>query len=684
MQKMRSFEIAVDSGGTFTDVVCREAGVGIRTLKVPSTRRDPSEAVLDAVRILVDRHGVRPGEIDRFIHGTTVATNAVLERKGARIGLITTAGFRDVLEIGRQMRTQVYQSILQPETPVFLAPGRFRQEVRERISASGEIVIPLDEGSVTQAMERLVETGVQAIAVCLLFSFRNPVHELRIREILAKHLPDMLVSLSHEVDPAFREYERTVVTAFDAYIKPVVDEYLGRLKDRLAQLGVNAPLQVMQSRGGLASAVTARERPVRLFLSGPAAGVVGGNIVGASAAIRNMITIDIGGTSADIALIGENKPMVRSEGIIGGYVVRVPMVDVNTIGSGGGSIVKVDEAGGLRVGPQSAGSEPGPACYGRGGQDPTVTDASLVLGYIDPDYFAGGTFTLDASLAHRAIGALADRLGLRPEDAALGIHRVLNAQMAEGIRLVSVRQGVDPREYALVPLGGAGGIHATSLARELGMSRVLVPRIPGVLAAAGLLAASVEHEISGSFTIPLAEVKTGTLREFLHELDKKAYALMTAEGVSPEEITVSYHADMCYIGQSYFVEIPFDPRSADLVDRLYRDFLTVHDRVYGHSFENPAKIVNLRTVHRARGAEAITEMRFEPKGTDAVIGRRSIHVEGAESQVEAVVYDRDAMRAGDEFMGPAIIQQPDTTTLVEPGWRGNVDEAGNIMLHRIS
>jgi N-methylhydantoinase A len=439
----------------------------------------------------------------------------------------------------------------------------------------------------------------------------------------------------------------------------------------------------MQSRGGLAAADVVRQRPVRLFLSGPAAGVIGGRIVGASAAADDLITIDIGGTSADIALVSRRKPMLRSEGVIAGYPVRVGMVDVTSIGAGGGSIAYIDASGGLRVGPRSAGSEPGPACYGRGGEEPTVTDASVVLGWLDPDYFAGGVLKLQPQKAADVIEArIARPLGMTLAEAALGIHRVLNAGMAEGIRLVSVRQGIDPRGYALVPLGGAGGIHATALAGELGMRRIVVPRLPGVLAAAGLLAAAIEHEVSADFVVPLANLDLAALREKLRELDHRAAGLMAAEQVAAGDVAISYFADACYIGQSYHLEIPLHPDDPDLAQRLYRDFLEAHDRVYGHSVESPARLVGLRTVHRAGGSEVLEEMRFAPSGGPALLGKRDIMVPGEARPVSADVYDRNALKEGLTFAGPAIVQQSDTTTLVEPGWSCTVDAAGNLILTR--
>src|SRR6185437_2893971 len=406
-----------------------------------------------------------------------------------------------------------YDLRLKPETPVFLAPGALRKEVQERLTAKGDVLVALDERSVVDAVDALAAEGVEAIAVSYLFSFLNPAHERRTREIVAERHPKLMVSLSSEVDPAFREYERTCVTAFDAYIKPVVGRYLESMEQDLANGGVRTPLQIMQSRGGISSSTIARQRPVRLFLSGPAAGVIGGLEVGRAAGIEDLITVDIGGTSCDIALISRGQPLIRAEGDIGGYSVRVPMVDVNAIGSGGGSIAWIDGAGSLRVGPESAGSEPGPASYGRGGKRATVTDASIVLGYINPDYFAAGSLKLAPELARKAIKEkIADPLKMSVEEAALGIHRVVNAQMAEAIRLVSIGRGIDPRAYTLLPLGGGGSLHATALARELGIRRIAVPPHPGVLSATGLLFAPIEHEVSTAFPRALGGVVWADVR----------------------------------------------------------------------------------------------------------------------------------------------------------------------------
>jgi N-methylhydantoinase A len=674
--------IGVDIGGTFTDVVVRASGMPVRILKIPSTRSDPSRAVLAVLERMKTEWSLAPADVARFVHGTTVATNAVLERKGARVGLITTRGFRDVLEIGRQMRHQMYDLALDPETPTFLAPGRLRREIAERIGPNGEVLVPLDGAGLACAADELIAAGAQALAVVFLFSFLNDAHERRARDLIAARHPDVFVSLSCEVDPAFREYERTVVTAFDAYVKPVVDRYLENLAAGLVAAAVPAPLQIMLSRGGISGSATARLRPVRLFLSGPAAGVIGARMAGEAAGARDLITVDIGGTSCDIALIEGGVPALRTEGRIDGYPVRVGMVDVNSIGAGGGSIAWLDGARGLRVGPQSAGAEPGPACYGLGGSDPTVTDASVVLGYLDPEHFAGGRMKLAPDLGCDAIGrVIAGPLGMSVEEAALGIHRILNAQIAEGIRLVSIRQGYDPRRFTLLPLGGAGALHACALAEELGIARIIVPPNPGVLSAAGLLAAPVEHEVSSAMPCAIGEVTLSEVRDALDRLDARCAALIAQESVAPGEVARHYFADVCYAGQAYYLEVPFVLDAPDPFAALTAAFYAAHDRTYGFAPAAPVRLVNLRAVHRAAAAEPPPQP-WTPNGAAPLRRRGRVLLPEHKTPFEAAVYDRAALNVDDVIDGPAIIEQDDTTTLVTPGWRGHVDRLGNLVLER--
>src|SRR5437868_8470821 len=560
-------QIVVDIGGTFTDIVALDRGGRLALTKVPSTPKDLLGGIAAAVTNVLALAGGTPRDVERFIHGTTIATNAILEQKGAVTGVLTTEGFEDVLELGRMKRSRMYDLQMDPEVPTFLAPRRRRVGIRERLDARGRVLVPLTETDVRTAVQGLRAQGVQAIAVCYLFSFVNPAHERRTREIVAELAPDISVSLSSAVDPTFREYERLCVTAFDAYLGPIVKRYLAGLADTLRGLGVPGVPLIMRSRGGIVSAALAAQQPVTLFLSGPAGGVIGAGFAAERSGVRDFVSLDMGGTSNDVAMVREGKALLAGEGSIGPYPVRTPMVDVNTIGAGGGSIAWIDAAGGLRVGPRSAGAEPGPACYGRGGDEATVTDASVVLGYLNPARFAGGAMTLDVSAAERAVAAIGRRLGVDPVAAAAGIHRVINSRMADQIRLVTIKRGYDPRQFSLVVLGGAGPVHGAALAEEMGMAEVLVPEAPGVLAAFGLLAAAIEHH----------HARTLQARTDVADLS----------GVN-----------RC-LGQAYELEVPLAvPVTPERVPGLVSAFHAVHERVYGYArAQQPVEFVNFRAVH---------------------------------------------------------------------------------------
>src|SRR5437867_6794384 len=549
-------QIGVDIGGTFTDIVALDRAGRLALTKVPSTPKDLLDGIAAAVTNILADAGVDPSAVERFIHGTTVATNAVLEQKGAVTAVLTTEGFEDVLELGRMKRSRMYDLEMDPEVPTFLAPRRRRIGIRERLDAQGHVLVPLNEADVRTAVQRLRAQGVQAIAVCYLFSFVNPAHERRTREIVAELAPEISVSLSSDVDPTFREYERLCVTAFDAYLGPVVKRYLTGLADTLRGLGVPAVPLIMRSRGGIVSAALAAQQPVTLFLSGPAAGVIGAGFAAERSGVRDFVSLDMGGTSNDVGVVRDGKPLLASEGSIGPYPVRTPMVDVNTIGAGGGSIAWIDAAGGLRVGPRSAGAEPGPACYGRGGEEATVTDASVVLGYLNPARFAGGVMALDVAAAERAVAAIGQRLGVDRVAAAAGIHRVVNARIADQIRLVTIKRGYDPRQFSLVVLGGAGPVHGAALAAEMGMAEVLVPEAPGVLAAFGRLAASIEHHHARTLQARSDVADLTAVNRCLAELDAAGRARMREEGVAPGDVHVAYAADMRYVGQAYELEVP--------------------------------------------------------------------------------------------------------------------------------
>ena len=675
--------VAVDIGGTFTDVVSVDLASGrYETCKVSTTPADLVQGIRAGTEAALATLGSPAGDVARFVHATTIGTNAILEKRGAVTAVIATEGFEDVLEMGRLKRTRMYDLLMDTETPGFLAPRRRRRGVRERIGADGEVLVPLDLDSVRQAVRSLVEEeGARAFAVCLLFSFRNPAHEQAVRQVIREVDPSLSVSISSEVDPMFREYERTVVTAFDAYVRPVVAGYVERLGGELRELGIEAPLQIMQSRGGITAAGLANRRPVSILLSGPAAGVIGARHAGAQAGFENVISIDVGGTSADVSLVRAGSPLVTDAGMIDTYPLRIPMVDVTTIGAGGGSIAWVDAGGSFRVGPQSAGAEPGPVCYRRGGTAPTVTDASLVLGYLNPDSFAGGTLPLDADAAWTALRDLGETLGLSSEAAAAGVHRVVNARMADAIRLVSIRRGYDPRDFALVLLGGAGPVHGGRLAAELDIPTQIVPAVPGVLSAVGLLVASVEHDAAETVAVRADQADSAALEAVFRRLDERTAELMAQDRAPADEIVTARFADGRYAGQAYSLEVPaLAPAGPGELAAFVEDFHATHERVYGHALRTaPVELVNLRVVKSWR----LPEPRLLARGSDGAKRPprvRRAYFDELGGFVEVPVLARDQLRAGLQLEGPAIVEQPDTTTVIYAGQHALVDGAGNLVI----
>ena len=676
-------QIGVDIGGTFTDIVALDRAGRLALTKVPSTPKDLLEGIGAAVTQVLALAGARPADVERFIHGTTVATNAILEQKGAVTAILATEGFEDVLELGRMKRSRMYDLAMDPEVPTFLAPRRRRLGIRERLDARGQVLVPLDEDGVRAAVRALRAQAVQAVAVCYLFSFVNPAHERRTRDIIAELAPEISVSLSSDVDPTFREYERLCVTAFDAYLGPVVKRYLAGLADTLRGLGVPGVPLIMRSRGGIVSAALAAQQPVTLFLSGPAGGVIGAGSAAERSGVRDFVSLDMGGTSNDVALVRDGTPLLAAEGAIGPYPVRTPMVDVNTIGAGGGSIAWIDAAGGLRVGPRSAGADPGPACYGRGGDEATVTDASVVLGYLNPARFAGGTLALDGAAAERAVAAIGRRLGVDTVTAAAGIHRVVNARMADQIRLVTIKRGYDPRQFSLVVLGGAGPVHGAALAAEMGMAEVLVPEAPGVLAAFGLLAAAIEHHHARTLQARTDEADLDAVNRCLAELDAAGRGRMREEGVAAEQVRVAYAADMRYVGQAYELEVPIAaPVARERMPGILAAFHGVHERVYGYArTQQPVEFVNFRAVHTYPLPRPRVTPAARATGTlaEARIGERRAYFDGFEA---TAIYERARLPLGARLAGPAIVEQSDTTTVIPPGVTALVDEAGNLRLRR--
>ncbi len=675
-------EIGIDIGGTFTDVVCLVDRRTMHAVKVPNSR-DLLGSVMEGVRRVMALSG--DGEVARlaYMHGTTVATNAVLEGQGAITACLTTKGFEDVLEIGRQKRSSMYDLWMDPETPAFVSRRRLRAGITERVDGDGKVLVPLDEGEIVEVVGRLRERfGVQSVAVCYINAYRNGIHEVRTRDVIRHHFPDLAVSLSSEVNPVFREYERTCVTAFDAYVRPIVVEYLERLAHGLQGLGARGHVQIMQSRGGVSSVKMAIARPVSMLLSGPAAGVVGGKFAGEMSAEPSVITMDIGGTTCDVSLVRNGVVQLTKEGRLRGYPLRLPTVDITSIGTGGGSIAWLDSAGGLHVGPRSAGAMPGPACYGMGGTDATVTDASVLLGYLNPKYFAGGSMQLDVHPAEEAVGRLASSVGLGLDAMALGIHRILNAQMAEAVRLVTVKRGYDPRRFALVAFGGAGPVHAPLVARQLGIAKVIVPHSPGTLSAFGLLVADIEYDAVRAFLCRQDDLDPKSLEDVFRDLEADGFLRLRDEALPADDIRVRRSADVRYVGQSFELEIPLAaPVAAQALEECIAAFHRRHDEVFGHADVTRAvELVNLRTVHYIAMPKPELHGAVADAGRGAAPARMRSVCFDAEARVETLIYARaDVLRSG-RVEGPCIIEQADTTTVVYPGMHATADASGNVIV----
>jgi N-methylhydantoinase A len=673
-----STRAGIDVGGTFTDAVLVGADGRLHVAKVRSTPADASAGFMAALEELSRRAGTR--ELGYLAHGTTVATNAIVQNRLGRAGLITTAGFRDVLEIGTQQRRAVYDLWTPQPAPVI--PRERCHEVPERIGPDGAEVLALSEDDVRAAARALGEQHVEAVAVTLLFSFVNPAHEERIAEILAEELPGVPVALSSRVAPEFREYLRASTTALNAALLPVAGRYVRRLSERLAEGGVRAPLHLMQSNGGVAAAEAAAELPVALAASGPAAGVIGAARLGRAVGEENLLTFDMGGTTADIALVVDGLPRLRFAGDAGGHPVNLPQVDVLSVGAGGGSIAAVDAFGSLTVGPQSAGADPGPAAYGTGGTEPTVTDAHLVLGTLDPDRPLGGSVVLDVAAARAAVErAVAAPLGLGVEEAAEAIVRIADANMADALRVVSVARGHDPRDFALVALGGAGPMHACAIAAALGVPRVVIPRHPGVTAALGLLLSDVRHDLRRTWIRPTAEVVPDELDAAVRALEEDARARLAASGHVDGSAALAYELDMRYRGQAYNLTVPLAPRpvTAASVAAAEQAFHTAHRQAYDYTPSvEETEIVTVRV--RATGAVAPPAW-TGTNGTRAPApAGREVWADGA-FQRHAVV-ERDALGPGDRIAPRTIVEQEDATLVVPAGWSGTVAAADVIVLDR--
>ncbi len=692
MTQKRSYRLGVDVGGTFTDLVLVAPDGRALTRKVLSTTADYSRAIISGAMALLAEASLPTDAVAEVIHGTTVATNAILERKGARTGLITTAGFRDLLEIGRLRLARLYDLDFQRPAP--LVPRRLRLEVTERMSHLGEIITPLERESAEAAIDRLLVEGIESVAVCLLHAYANPAHEQAIAELVKKRVPDLALTISSEILPEMREFERTSTTVTNAYVMPVMARYLESLERELGRRGLRAPLLVMQSNGGVMTAEAGRRRPVHVIESGPAAGVIATAALARRIGERNVISIDMGGTTAKASVIEGYEIKRTGEFEIGGsmsqgsrlykgsgYLLRVPAIDIAEVGAGGGSIVSVDAAGALHVGPRSAGAEPGPVCYGLGGTEATLTDANVCLGYLHPERLPSG-LTLHADRARRALSEqVAARLGIELLEAAHGVYLLGCAGMARAVRAVTIERGRDPQEFTLVAFGGNGPLFAAEMARSLEISTVLVPPAPGVWSALGLLEAEVEHHLVRTFLRPLTGLAPGGLASAVAELEREADTLLAAQGYGAD-VEIERSADLKYQGQSFELAVPLGALDGgdDAIRALAEAFSQEHERTYGHKAEgDPIQIVNLRLTARARRpADGPEAMCFAPSARGAGGERQAYFGAGFGTLATSVIGRADLGQHARP--GPLLIDEYDATTLVPPDCTARLDTHGNIVI----
>ncbi len=683
--RMGAYRLTVDTGGTFSDFVyVNDDTREVTIAKVPSTPDDPSRAILAGVEILLQR-GVAASDIQYFCHGTTVGTNALLEGKGVRTGLLVTRGFRGIYEVAEQSRPHgpaIFDILY--DRPSMLAPPSRTGEVVERVAFDGEILLPLDEPALRATLRQLRTENLQAIAVCLLFSFLAPQHERRVREIIHEEIPGCDVSLSSDIVPQIREYYRLSTTVINACLSPILARYIAHLDTRLSAAGVVTPQKyIMQSNGGMSTFAATAKKAVATVLSGPAGGVMASLHACRTTPYRNLVTFDMGGTSCDVALIKDGEPSVASRGKVEGRDIALPMIDINTVSAGGGTLARVDRFGELIVGPHSAGAQPGPACYRRGGSEPTITDCNVVLGYIGEHNFLGGEMQLDRALASQAVErALASPLGLSIEAAAEGVVRIINVKMQEAIKAISTMRGHDLRDFMLLAFGGAGPLHACAIARELGMAGVVVPLYPGVYSAMGLVMSDVKHDYIASRLTRLNDTSEAAINAVFATLEREARADLAAESFPLDRTHVEYALDMRYAGQGYEMTLPcVAPLAAGDLKTLRLAFDEEHRKTFGHTApDEPVEIVSWRL----RGVGRVPPVdlpKFKSTGArlaDAVRETRSARFGGRD--LECPVYQRERLDVGVTFEGPAIVDQLDCTTVVPPGEPVRVDEYRNLII----
>lgn len=685
--------VGVDVGGTFTDIMFTDTDANTSCIhKVATTKDDPSVGIVSGIQELCRRFHIDPGSIDHVFHGTTIATNAILEHDGSKTGMITTEGFKDILHIGRHQRPQNYSIIQEiPWQDRPLVERRNRKAVKERVGLNdGQVAVlePLDEVEVRAVLDGFRETGVESVVVCFLFSYLEPRHEDRVREIIREEYPEFYITTSADISPQFREFERFTTAALNGFVGPKVQAYVDNLEQRLAQSDITCDLHIMCSNGGVATAKTVAEKPVLTMLSGPAAGVLGGDWAGKLSSRTKLITFDVGGTSADIAIVTEHGYSESSarDTWIAGFPVQVPMIDIHTIGAGGGSIAYTDAGGAFRVGPRSAGSYPGPASYGRGGTQPTVTDAHVFLGRLDPDNFLGGEMDIYPENAARAMEALAEQLGMDVSEAAEGILTIVNNNMANAIRAKTVQKGHDPRGFSLMALGGAGPMHAVEVAQILGVPEVIIPPNPGITSATGLLTTDLKYDAVQTLFMRTDQLDLERVNIAIDKLEGQIAEQLEQAGFAAEETEIRRYFDCRYIGQGYElrVSLPATKVTSDNVGAVWESFHQYHEQEYGHAFRgSPIEIVNLRLT----GIAAMPKISKPnvPHGTaveEALVKRTNsvFRVNGTLQQVDTAFYRRELLPFDVPFQGPCVILQKDTTTIIPPNCTAVLEPAGNIVI----
>ncbi len=690
-----AYRIGIDIGGTFTDLVAMDEEKGtLRIVKLSSTPADPSEAFLRIIKKCLQDFDLAPADAAYLVHGTTVATNTIIEQKGARTAFITTTGFRDIFEIARQIRSELYT--LFGDKPPSLIPRHLCFEAEERMDARGQVIQPLDMNSVAHLVSRLRDEKVESAVICLLHSYANAAHEQAVAEAVARELPEVALSLSSTLCPEMREYYRASTTAINGVVMPVVSRYIHRLESRLAELGFHNGLHLMTSSGGIISSEVARKEPVHLIESGPAAGVTAVAYYGEMTGHKNLISFDMGGTTAKLGLVESGKLRIAPNFEVGsaaiannrsaGYPVRTPVVDLVEIGAGGGSLAWIDEGGSLRVGPKSAGADPGPACYGKGQTLPCITDAHVFLGRINPKGFIGGERELRRDLSERAIQALADRLGLDAWATANGILEIANASMVSAVRLISVQRGFDPRKFILVGYGGAGPLHANAIAEELDIEKTLIPMSPGLTSALGLLVGDIKHDFKRTYLRKFAEFDPTNALTVWEEFQAKGKAILSSEGVAENNMAFARQLDVRYCGQSYELTIPCPegPLDTAALAHIRQSFFDQHRNVYGYAAEDePIEVVNLATTATGRIRRPALRS-LEPGDGDPASARKDERDAyfAACGVVRCSIYDRYKLRQADIVKGPAIIEEYDSTVVLNPGYQAEVDEFANLLITR--